>query len=102
MGHEQNSAKTFDSYLVPASCERILPRGKLCANICQVHYCLEKTCEIFSLGFFRLVLDVSNLGFCRISAISTGRNGRLKPAKLLTLVEHIGNKTRQPSTPLLR
>ena len=34
---------------------------------------------------------------CRKYPISMGSNGRLKPRKLLHLIEHIGNKTTQDS-----
>ena len=39
--------------------------------------------------------------FFRISLISTGRNSRLKPGKLLNLIGHIGKKTGQFSLSLL-
>ena len=38
--------------------------------------------------------------FCRKSSIWMGRNDRLKPGKLLSLIEHIENKTRQFSISL--
>ena len=64
-------------------------------NTFKCHYCQE--------GEQRESLLVVFAGFCRFSKgvfgrrshISTGRQGRLKPGKLLNLIEHIGNKTRQ-------
>ena len=46
--------------------------------------------------FFHSVLQVFEMVFCRKSPISTGRNGRLKPGKLL-----IGHKIKQFSKSLL-
>ena len=64
-------------------------------NACKCHYCKEgEKGDILVVVFFR---------FCRFwkrafsleSPISTGRNGRLRPGKLLNLTALIGSKTRQ-------
>ena len=47
-------------------------------------------------GFCRLSKEV----VCRKSPLSTGRNGRLKPGRLLNIVGHIGVETRQFSISL--
>ena len=44
---------------------------------------------------FQSILQVFERAFCRKSLISSGRNDRLKPGKLLILIEHIGDKIRQ-------
>ena len=45
--------------------------------------------------YFHSFLKVIERGFCRKAPISTGRNDRLKLGKLLSLIECIGNNTRQ-------
>ena len=52
-------------------------------------------------GCFHSFLQVSKGAFCRRSSIWIGRNGRLKPGKLLNLIKDIGNETRQFSILLL-
>ena len=47
------------------------------------------------LGVFTLFCRFSKGAFCRKSPTLTERNDRLKPGKLLNLIEHIGDKTRQ-------
>ena len=46
-------------------------------------------------------LQVSERAFCRIYSFSTKRNDRLKPSKLLDMIEHIGSAAGQSSTSLL-
>ena len=41
---------------------------------------------------FHAFLQVFERGVLQTSPILTGRNGRLKPGKLLNLVKHIGNE----------
>ena len=47
------------------------------------------------LGVFTRFCRFSKGAFCRKSPILTGRNGRLKPRKLLNLILHIEDKIRQ-------
>ena len=47
------------------------------------------------LGVFNRFCRFPKGAFCRKSPISTGKNGRLKPGKLLKLIGHIGDKKRQ-------
>ena len=54
------------------------------------------------LSVFTRFCRFSKRAFCRKSPISTGRNGQLKPGKLLDLIWHIWNKMRQFSISLLR
>ena len=56
------------------------------------HYLLGRRTKGNLAWCFRSCLQVFEKGFCRKSPISTGMNGRLKPGKLLNLIEHIGIK----------
>ena len=47
---------------------------------------LERKTEGNFACYFRSFLQVSKAAFCRKSPISTGRNDRLKPGKLLNLI----------------
>ena len=70
-------------------------------NTSKSHYCLEREQREVLLDVFTRFCRFSKGAFCRKSPISTGRNDRLKPDKLLNLIGHIGNKTRQFSVSLL-
>ena len=50
---------------------------------------------------FHSFLQVFEKSFCRKSPVSTGRNDRLKPGKLLNLIRHIGHQIIQFSIALL-
>ena len=51
----------------------------------------RKTLLVVTIRFYRF----STGAFCLKSPILTGRNGRLKPGRLLNLTEHTGKKSRQ-------
>ena len=53
------------------------------------------------LAVFTHFCRFSKGAFCSKSPISTGKNGRLRQGKLLTLIGHIGNETRQFSVSFL-
>ena len=54
-------------------------------NTFMSHYCQEGEQREILLAFFARFCTFSKGAFCRKSPISTGRNGRLKPGKLLDL-----------------
>ena len=62
---------------------------------CKCYHGWEEEQREILLGVLTRFYRFSKGVFFRISAISTGRNGRLRPGKLLILSGHIGNKTRQ-------
>ena len=50
------------------------------------HYCQEGEQREILLVVFTRICRFSKEAFCRRSPISTGRNGPLKPGKLLNLI----------------
>ena len=70
-------------------------------NTSKSYYYQEGEKREMLLGVFTRFCRFSRGAFGRKSPISTGRNGRLTPGKLLNLIRHIGNKIRQFSISLL-
>ena len=71
-------------------------------NTFKSHYCQEGEQREILFTVFARFCRFPKGAFCRKSPISTGRNDRLKPGKLLNLIEQIGDKIRQFSISLLR
>ena len=67
----------------------------------KYHFCYEGEQKGIWLFVFTRVCKFSKWAFGRTSFISAGKKGRLKPGKLLNLIGHIRNETRQLSISLL-
>ena len=70
-------------------------------NTFQSNYCQGGEQREILIAVFAYFCRFSKGAFYRKSPISTGRNGRLKPGKLLDLIWHIKDKIRQFSISLL-
>ena len=66
------------------------------------HYCQEGEQREVLLAVFARFCRFAKGAFCRKSPISMGRNGRLKPGKLLDPIGHIGDIIRQFLISVLR
>ena len=64
-------------------------------NIFKCYYCQEGEQWEISLVVFNRFCRFSKGAFRSKSLIATERKGRLKTGKLLNLIGHVGNKTRQ-------